>query len=104
MRHNASLSNAKFSSRPMLVFVVQICSYDPVRRHDLCQSLWSKSVLTALLDVMTYVSPCGQICSYDPVRRHDLCQSLWSKSVLTTLLDVMTYVSPCGPNLFLRPC
>ena len=107
----------------MSVLAVHICSYGPVRRHDLCQSSWSKSVLTALLGVMTYVSPRGpnlfsrpcqtsclmsvlvvQICSYGPVRRHDLCQSSWSKSVLTALLGVMTYVSPRGPNLFLRPC
>ncbi|KAK3784383.1 hypothetical protein RRG08_061801 [Elysia crispata] len=107
----------------MSVLAVQICSYGPVRRHDLCQSSWSKSVLTALLGVMTYVSPRGpnlfsrpcqtsclmsvlvvQICSYGPVRRHDLCQSSWSKSVLTALLGVMTYVSPRGPNLFLWPC
>ena len=88
----------------MSVLVVHICSYGPVRRHVSCQSSWSKSVLTGLFGVMTYVSLVVQICSYGPVRRHDSCQSSWSKSVLTGLLGVMTYVSPRGPNLFLRPC
>ncbi|KAK3734370.1 hypothetical protein RRG08_061793 [Elysia crispata] len=88
----------------MSVLVVQICSYGPVWRHDLCQSSWSTSVLTGLLGVMTYVSLVVQICSYGPVRRHDSYQSSWSKSVLTGLLGIMTYVSPRGPNLILRPC
>ena len=103
--------------------VVQICSYGPVRRHDSCQSSWSKSVLTALSDVMSHVSPRGphlflrachtsclmsvlvvHICSYGPVTRHDSCQSSWSTSVLTALLGVTTHVSPRGPHLFLRAC
>ena len=107
----------------MSVLVVQICSYVPVRRHVSCQSSWSTSVLTALLDVMSHVSPRGphlfsrpcqtsclmsvlvvQICSYGPVRRHVSCQSSWSTSVLTALSDVMSHVSPRGPNLFLWPC
>ena len=107
----------------MSVLVVHICSYGPVRRHDLCQSSWYTSVLTALLDVTTHVSPRGphlflracqtsrlmsvlvvQICVYGPVRRRVSCQSSWSKSVLTALSDVTSHVSPRGPNLFLRPC
>ncbi|KAK3734371.1 hypothetical protein RRG08_061794 [Elysia crispata] len=107
----------------MSVLVVQICSYGPVRRHDSYQSSWSKSVLTGLLGIMTYVSPRGpnlilrpcqtsclmsvlvvHTCSYGPVRRHDLCRSSWSTSVLTALLGVMSHVSPGGPNLFLKPC
>ena len=105
----------------MLVLVVHICSYGPVRRHVSCQSSWSTSGLTALSDVMSHVSPRGpiltglfgvmtyvslvvQICSYGPDRRHDSCQSSLSKSVLTALSDVMSHVSPRCPNLFLRPC
>ncbi|KAK3734367.1 hypothetical protein RRG08_061790 [Elysia crispata] len=107
----------------MSVLVVQICSYGVVRRHVSCQSSLSKSVLTALSDVMSHVNPRGphlflracqtsclmsvlvvHICSYGPVRRHVSCQSSWSISVLTGLLGVMTYVSPRGPHLFLRRC
>ena len=107
----------------MSVLVVQICSHGPVRRHDLCQSSWSTSVLTAHSDVMSHVSPRGphlflrpcqtsclmsilvvHICSHGPVRRHVSCQSSWSTSVLTALSDVMSHVNPRGPNLFLRPC
>ncbi|KAK3734372.1 hypothetical protein RRG08_061795 [Elysia crispata] len=43
----------------MSVLVVQICSYGPVRRHVTCQSLWFTSVLTALSDGMSHVSPRG---------------------------------------------
>ena len=107
----------------MSVLVVHNCSHDPVRRHVSCQSSWSKSVLMALSDVVSHVSPRGphlflrpcqtsclmsvlvvHICSYGPVRCHDLCQSSWSTSVLTALLGVTTHVSLRGPNLFLRPC
>ncbi|KAK3803372.1 hypothetical protein RRG08_061783, partial [Elysia crispata] len=118
-----SVLTGLFGVMTYVSLVVQICSYGPDRRRVSCQSSWSTSVLTALSDVMSHVSPRGpnlflrscstsrlmsvlvvQICSYGPVRRHDLCQSSWSKSVLTALSDVMSHVSPRGPNLFLRPC
>ncbi|KAK3734374.1 hypothetical protein RRG08_061797 [Elysia crispata] len=87
----------------MSVFVVQICSYGPIRRHVSCQSSWSTSVLKALSIVMTLSVLVVHICSYGPVRLHVSCQSSWSTSVLTALTDVVSHVSPRGPHLFLRP-
>ena len=81
----------------MSVLVVHICSYGPVRRHDLCQSSWSTSVLTALSDVMSQLSsrgpnlfvwPCQTSClmsvlfvhicsSLGSLWRHDQCHHPW---------------------------
>ncbi|KAK3734366.1 hypothetical protein RRG08_061789 [Elysia crispata] len=104
----------------MSVLVVHICSYGPVRRHVSCQSSWSTSVLTALSDVVSHVSPRGphlflrpcqtsclmsilvvHIWSYGPVRRHVSCQSSWSNSYGPVWRHDLC--QSCGPNLFLRP-